>query len=188
MAKIPSNQTAFPHRAGILFKIQYAVNWNEKGAAADQKYNSQISDLHSFMTPFISSNPRQAFLNYRDIDVEINHHGAHSYEERKVYGERYFRGNFERFVTVKSKVDPHDFFRNAYDWENSSESAGNDGRDLGGFISQIEFGAQFISFEVIKNHNIKLPANVILRDEKGKNWNTYVKTWSDGRTWLSGEW
>nr|GMC89317.1 B3 domain-containing protein At5g60140-like [Ipomoea batatas] len=49
-------------------------------------------------------------------------------------------------------------------------------------------GDLFIPFEVIKNHNIKLPANVILRDEKGKNWNTYVKTWSDGRTWLSGEW
>nr|GMC90606.1 homeobox-leucine zipper protein MERISTEM L1-like [Ipomoea batatas] len=31
---------------------------------------------------------------------------------------------------------------NGYDWENSSESAGNDGRDLGGFISRIEFGAQ----------------------------------------------
>ncbi|XP_031127509.1 B3 domain-containing protein At5g60140-like [Ipomoea triloba] len=46
----------------------------------------------------------------------------------------------------------------------------------------------FIPFEVIKNHNTKLPANVILPDEKGKNWNTYVKTWSDGRTWLSGEW
>nr|GME18236.1 Reticuline oxidase-like protein [Ipomoea batatas] len=111
MAEIPSNQTAFPHRAGILFKIQYAVNWNEKGAAADQKYSSQISDLHSFMTPFVSSNPRQAFLNYRDIDVGINHHGAHSYEEGKVYGERYFVGNFERLVTVKSRVDPQNFFR-----------------------------------------------------------------------------
>nr|GMD22432.1 Reticuline oxidase-like protein [Ipomoea batatas] len=50
--------------------------------------SSQIRDLHSFMKPFVSSNPRQAFLNYRDIDVGINHHGVHSYEEGKVYGER----------------------------------------------------------------------------------------------------
>nr|GLL21516.1 putative B3 domain-containing protein At5g66980 [Ipomoea trifida] len=49
-------------------------------------------------------------------------------------------------------------------------------------------GELYIPFEVIRNHNIELPAKVILRDEKGKNWNTYVKTWSDGRTWLYGEW
>ncbi|XP_019156605.1 PREDICTED: berberine bridge enzyme-like 1 [Ipomoea nil] len=111
MAEIPSTETPFPHRAGILFKIQYAVNWKEEGAAADEKYSSQIRELHSFMTPFVSSNPRQAYINYRDIDVGINHHGAHSYEEGKVYGERYFVGNFERLVTVKSRVDPENFFR-----------------------------------------------------------------------------
>ncbi|TVU42226.1 hypothetical protein EJB05_08619, partial [Eragrostis curvula] len=29
-----------------------------------------------------------------------------------VWGEKYFKGNFKRLAAVKSKVDPHDFFRN----------------------------------------------------------------------------
>nr|GMD99630.1 reticuline oxidase-like protein [Ipomoea batatas] len=112
MAEIPSTQTPFPHRAGILFKIQYAVSWTQEGEAADRDHISQIRALHSFLTPFVSSNPRQAYLNYRDLDIGTTDHGLHSYEEGKVYGHKYFMGNYERLVKVKSMVDPENFFRN----------------------------------------------------------------------------
>ncbi|GAY33900.1 hypothetical protein CUMW_008650 [Citrus unshiu] len=70
------------------------------------------TSLYSFMTPFVSKSPRSAYLNYRDVDIGINHHGEDSYAEGKVYGEKYFNGNFDRLVKVKTMVDPENFFRN----------------------------------------------------------------------------
>lgn len=112
MSEIPSDATAFPHRAGNLFKIQYSVNWNEAGSAADKNFTSQARRLYSYMTPFVSKNPRSAFLNYRDLDIGINHFEENSFEEGQVYGRKYFNDNLERLVKVKSAVDPQNFFRN----------------------------------------------------------------------------
>ncbi|KAM3360561.1 berberine bridge enzyme-like 21 [Capsicum galapagoense] len=112
MAEIPEDETPFPHRAGILFKIQYSVNWNELGVAAEKDYLSQIRDLYSFMTPYVSKNPRQAYLNYRDLDIGTNNQGPQSLEKGRIYGIKYFKNNFNRLVKVKSMVDPQNFFRN----------------------------------------------------------------------------
>ncbi|MCD9560846.1 hypothetical protein HAX54_019653 [Datura stramonium] len=112
MAEIPEDQTPFPHRAGILFKIQYSVNWHEEGVAAEKDYLSQIRDLYSFMTPYVSKNPRLAYLNYRDLDIGTNDQGQHSLEEGRVYGTKYFKNNFDRLVKVKSMIDPQNFFKN----------------------------------------------------------------------------
>lgn len=64
------------------------------------------------MTPFVSKNPREAFFNYKDLDLGINHNGKNSYEEGRVYGVEYFKDNFDRLVQIKTKVDPRNFFRN----------------------------------------------------------------------------
>ncbi|XP_022146698.1 berberine bridge enzyme-like 21 isoform X1 [Momordica charantia] len=112
MSKIPSSATPFPHRAGNLFKIQYSVNWEEAGAEAEQQFMKQIRRLYSFMTPFVSKNPRKAFLNYRDLDIGSNNNGENRLEEGKVYGVKYFGENFERLVKVKTAVDPQNFFWN----------------------------------------------------------------------------
>ncbi|KAL5841064.1 hypothetical protein ACOSQ3_011667 [Xanthoceras sorbifolium] len=112
MNDIPASETPFPHRAGKLFKIQYTVNWEESGTEIEKKYTTQIRSLYRFMTPFVSKNPRSAYLNYRDLDIGINHNGKYMYNEGKVYGEKYFNGNFERLVKVKTMVDPENFFRN----------------------------------------------------------------------------
>ncbi|MCD7467902.1 hypothetical protein HAX54_005603 [Datura stramonium] len=100
MAEIPEDETPFPHRAGILFKIQYFVNWNEEGVAAEKNYLSRIRELYNFMTPYVSMNPRQAFLNYRDLDIGTNDNGPHSLEEGRVYGTKYFKKNFDRLVNA----------------------------------------------------------------------------------------
>ena len=67
--------------------------------------------MYEEMTPYVTKNPREAFLNYRDIDVGSSGHW--SVEEGRVYGEKYFKGNFfERLVDVKTRVHPQNFFRN----------------------------------------------------------------------------
>ncbi|KAI4297146.1 hypothetical protein L6164_037049 [Bauhinia variegata] len=110
MWEIPADATPFPHRAGNLFKIQYSVNW--KDPEETKNFTTQARRLYSYMTPFVSKNPRSAFLNYRDLDIGVNEFGENSFDEGKVYGEKYFNGNFQRLVKIKSAVDPENFFRN----------------------------------------------------------------------------
>ncbi|XP_022927445.1 berberine bridge enzyme-like 8 [Cucurbita moschata] len=112
MGEIASNATPFPHRAGNLWKIQYTTNWNEEGSRQADHLIDLTRKLHKFMTPFVSKNPRTAFLNYRDLDIGVTHNGKKSYYEGRGYGIKYFEGNFERLVKIKTKVDPDNFFRN----------------------------------------------------------------------------
>ncbi|KAI7754289.1 hypothetical protein M8C21_024805 [Ambrosia artemisiifolia] len=110
MDEVPADATPMPHRAGNLYKIQYSVNWEEPGPEATDKHMSQARAMFEFMTPYVSKNPRGAYLNYRDLDVGVN--SGDGFNSGKVYGEKYFKGNFERLVKVKSVVDPDNFFRN----------------------------------------------------------------------------
>ena len=64
------------------------------------------------MTPFVSKNPRRAFLNYKDLDIGVNNFGENSFQEGQVYGSKYFNQNLERLVNINTKVDPENFFRN----------------------------------------------------------------------------
>lgn len=110
MSKISESSTPFPHRDGNLYKIQYSISWKEPGEEAERKYLGMIRDLYDFMTPYVSKSPRGAYLNYRDIDIGVTHN--FTYEEGKAYGEKYFKGNFDRLVKVKTNVDAENFFRN----------------------------------------------------------------------------
>ncbi|XP_059637898.1 berberine bridge enzyme-like 21 [Cornus florida] len=113
MNEIGEEETPFPHRAGNIFKIHYSHNWIEEGIQADKIHMSRIRHMYEFMTPFVSKSPRQAFLNYRDLDIgTINHNGNNGYEEAKVFGVKYFKNNFERLVKSKTMIDPDNFFRN----------------------------------------------------------------------------
>ncbi|CAL5411767.1 unnamed protein product [Camellia sinensis] len=112
MSEIPASETPFPHRAGNICKVQYSVNWSDESEDADKNYMNQIRRLYSYMTPFVSKSPRGAFLNYRDLDIGVTDNGKDRYEDGVVYGQKYFMGNFDRLVKVKSMVDPENFFRN----------------------------------------------------------------------------
>ncbi|KAH0894405.1 hypothetical protein HID58_056834 [Brassica napus] len=111
MAEIAEDATPLPHRK-MLFKIQYSVNWQESSPEIEMGFLNQSRVLHSFMTQFVSKNPRRAYLNYRDVDIGVNDHGPNSYEEGEVYGRMYFGKNFDRLVKIKTAVDPGNFFRN----------------------------------------------------------------------------
>lgn len=112
MAEIASDATPFPHRKGNLFKIQYSVNWDDPSPAAAFNFTNEAKRLYSYMTPFVSKNPRSAFLNYRDLDIGVNSFGKNSFQEGEVYGSKYFNDNFQRLVKIKTAVDPENFFRN----------------------------------------------------------------------------
>uniref|UniRef100_A0A0E0AAQ3 FAD-binding PCMH-type domain-containing protein n=1 Tax=Oryza glumipatula TaxID=40148 RepID=A0A0E0AAQ3_9ORYZ len=107
--------TPFPHRKGMLYNIQYITFWFGEGAPAEAPIK-WIRDFYAFMEPYVTKNPRQAYVNYRDLDLGVNavEAGANvsSYKAGKVWGEKYFKGNFERLARTKAKVDPTDFFRN----------------------------------------------------------------------------
>ncbi|XP_074321628.1 berberine bridge enzyme-like 21 [Silene latifolia] len=109
MNEIADTATPFPHRKGNLFKIQYSISWKEEGQETDDKNVGILREMYEFMTPYVSQNPRGAFLNYRDIDIGVTQNWT--YKEGEVYGKKYFMGNFDRLVKIKSMVDPHNFFR-----------------------------------------------------------------------------
>ncbi|XP_021844813.2 berberine bridge enzyme-like 21 [Spinacia oleracea] len=110
MNEIPATDTPFPHRRGNLFKIQYSTSWKDAGKLDEDKYIGLMRELHTFMTPYVSKNPRGAYFNYRDVDIGVSHNWT--YQQGQVYGKQYFKGNFDRLVKVKTLVDPTNFFRN----------------------------------------------------------------------------
>ncbi|KAL1205320.1 Berberine bridge enzyme-like 17 [Cardamine amara subsp. amara] len=109
MDKIPANATAFPHREGNLFKIQYFALWND--ANGTDANLGLMKELYDVTKPYVSSNPREAFLNYRDLDVGSNPSGETSVEKAQIYGTKYFLGNYKRLTNIKAKYDPENFFR-----------------------------------------------------------------------------
>ncbi|XP_027347249.1 berberine bridge enzyme-like 13 [Abrus precatorius] len=108
MSKISESETPFPHREGNLYGIQYIVNLVSNEEAP--KHEDWIRELYAYMEPYVSKWPRQAYLNYRDLDLGVNR-GNSNYEEAKSWGLKYFNNNFERLALVKAKVDPGNFFR-----------------------------------------------------------------------------
>ncbi|KAG2612176.1 hypothetical protein PVAP13_4KG261905 [Panicum virgatum] len=96
ISAVPEAATPFPHRGGVLYNIQW------------------IRDLYAFMAPYVSKNPREAYFNYRDLDLGRNVvvGNVSSYEAGKVWGEKYFKGNYKRLALAKGKIDPDDYFRN----------------------------------------------------------------------------
>ncbi|KAH0889486.1 hypothetical protein HID58_051915, partial [Brassica napus] len=104
--------TPFPHRAGNVFMIEHFMNWYAPGNELEEAFLAISRSFKMAMTPFVSKNPREAFLNYRDVDIGITTPGYNAtFEKAKVYGEKYFQGNYLRLFQVKARFDPTNFFR-----------------------------------------------------------------------------
>uniref|UniRef100_J3MEV8 FAD-binding PCMH-type domain-containing protein n=1 Tax=Oryza brachyantha TaxID=4533 RepID=J3MEV8_ORYBR len=114
MARVSPAATPFPHRKGNLYNLQYYSFWFEHGAGTLEKHLSWVKGLYNVMGPYVSKNPRTGYVNYRDIDLGRNEIEGNvtSYTKGRIWGEKYFKGNFERLAAVKAMVDPDDFFRN----------------------------------------------------------------------------
>ncbi|XP_050898461.1 berberine bridge enzyme-like 14 [Lathyrus oleraceus] len=112
MEEILPSETPFPHRAGNLFLIGYFNNWIDESHGNTKSHLNFSKSVEEFMTPYVSNYPREAFLNYRDVDVGFNQHSnVTKFDIARTYGTKYFKDNFERLVNVKTKVDPDNFFR-----------------------------------------------------------------------------
>ncbi|XP_022761029.1 berberine bridge enzyme-like 18 [Durio zibethinus] len=111
MDEISDSATPFPHRAGNLYKIVYNVGWQERDNMRSQRYISWSRRLYSYMGSFVSKSPRQAYINYRDLDIGMNNEGYTSHAQAKVWGSKYFMNNFKKLVYVKTMIDPDNFFR-----------------------------------------------------------------------------
>ncbi|XP_054801400.1 berberine bridge enzyme-like 4 [Prosopis cineraria] len=112
MREISSSETPFPHRAGILFLIQYYTHWEKQGYEETNHYMNFSRSFHEFMAPYVSKYPREAFLNYRDFDIGVNPGNGTSIDiADSSYGRKYFKDNLERLVHVKTVVDPDNFFK-----------------------------------------------------------------------------
>jgi hypothetical protein len=109
---IPAGATPYPHRSGVLYIIQYIASW----AAGDDGTTARnwVGSLYDFMGQYVTKNPREAYVNFRDLDIGENTVAGDvsTFDSGKVWGEKYFGGNFKRLATVKGVVDPTDYFRN----------------------------------------------------------------------------
>ncbi|KAM6551718.1 hypothetical protein CsatB_001526 [Cannabis sativa] len=111
MDEISESAIPFPHRARIMYEIWYIASWEKQ--EDNEKHINWIRNVYNFTTPYVSQNPRMAYLNYRDLDLgKTNFESPNNYTQARIWGEKYFGKNFNRLVKVKTKVDPDNFFRN----------------------------------------------------------------------------
>jgi len=93
--RVPETATAFPHRAGTQFSLQYQAYW---AAAAEDASNVRWTlGFRAAMRPFVSG---QAYVGYPDLSI-VDWQSA------------YFGPNYPRLVAVKTRYDPHDVFHHA---------------------------------------------------------------------------
>ncbi|GAB4826679.1 hypothetical protein Ancab_033574 [Ancistrocladus abbreviatus] len=117
MDRISSNALPFPYRRGNLFHIQYMVTWRDDECSNSKKYVEWIRQLYLLMAPFVSSDPRAAYVNYADLDLGTSYSllvngssGDDTVERARAWGEKYFSGNYERLVRAKTSIDPNNIF------------------------------------------------------------------------------
>lgn len=114
MKEISESESPFPFRDGYLYNFQYFMTWTDKSEEASRKHMDWATRLYDELTPYVSMNPRASYVNCRDLDLGINVDDGNMssrYSNAKVWGEKYFKGNFERLARIKGRVDPSDFFR-----------------------------------------------------------------------------
>ncbi|MBA0845636.1 hypothetical protein Goarm_005768 [Gossypium armourianum] len=113
MDEIPETEIPFPHRAGIIYSIIYVVDWDENENKNSKRFLNWIRRVYDYMTPYVSNSPREAYVNYKDLQIGSNNMFSckGSYAQAKIWGHKYFKNNFDRLVYVKTKVDPENFFR-----------------------------------------------------------------------------
>ncbi|RZB95832.1 Berberine bridge enzyme-like 13 isoform A [Glycine soja] len=110
MSRIAESATPFPHRKGVLYKIQHVTGWLD-GEKSMAKHMNWMRKFYFYMAPYVSKYPRETYVNYRDLDIGMNQKNNTSLLKASPWGYRYFKGNFNRLVKVKTKVDPSNFFR-----------------------------------------------------------------------------
>ncbi|KAJ1267375.1 hypothetical protein BS78_07G051400 [Paspalum vaginatum] len=129
MDRVAPGDLPFPHRRGNIHGVQYIVEWAAADDGRSEEYVDWLRRFYAFMGPFVSKNPRAAYVNYMDLDLGTNNWSSSASEGRRrrgggsspspdveaarAWGERYFMGNYDRLVRAKTLIDPDNVFRNA---------------------------------------------------------------------------
>jgi FAD/FMN-containing dehydrogenase len=95
VGRIADSATAFAHRAGTQFCIQYFSEWSDDGDTASRLAN--MRDLYAAMRPYVSGG---AYVNYCDLDLGD-------------WAQAYWGSNLPRLRQIKSTFDPDNVFRHA---------------------------------------------------------------------------
>ncbi|WOG89599.1 hypothetical protein DCAR_0208837 [Daucus carota subsp. sativus] len=110
MSQISESEIPFPHRKGNRFMIQYITAWVADDKDVEAKHLGWIRNLYNYMERYVSRSPRAAYVNYRDLDLGINKDRSTSFLEASSWGTKYFNNNFLRLASIKSRIDPDNFF------------------------------------------------------------------------------
>ncbi|CAN1124132.1 Berberine bridge enzyme-like 28, partial [Linum perenne] len=84
MNEIDATSIPFPHRIGKLYQIQYLSYWSDD--RMEDKHVRWIRELYDYVEPYVSKDPRSAYVNYRDLDIGVNggdESGGTSYGQAK---------------------------------------------------------------------------------------------------------
>ncbi|KAJ8549282.1 hypothetical protein K7X08_032989 [Anisodus acutangulus] len=130
MGKISESSIPFPHRKGVICKIQYVTAWLDGDKKSADKHINWIRGLYEYMGTFMSKFPREAYVNYRDLDLGMNKNAHSNFLEASVWGKKYFKNNYDRLVLVKTKVDPDNFFWHEQSLPILPFKVGQDGKSL----------------------------------------------------------
>jgi FAD/FMN-containing dehydrogenase len=94
IADVPVADSAFAHRQGVLYSMQY---YAPVPAGAAEARLAQIRGLYAAMRPYVSG---AAYVNYPDLDLPDA-------------AAAYWGGNLARLRQVKAAYDPDNLFRHA---------------------------------------------------------------------------
>jgi len=94
IADMAAADTAFPHRGGVLYSMQYYMQMPPP--SADVRL-AQMRALYAAMRPYVSG---AAYLNYPDLDLLDA-------------AQAYWGSNLARLKQVKAAADPDNLFRHA---------------------------------------------------------------------------
>ncbi|KAJ6797349.1 putative reticuline oxidase [Iris pallida] len=115
MDRIPSHDVPFPHRRGNLYGIQYIVGWTKVDDGAGYKYVAWLREFYEYMARYVSKEPtRAAYVNCVDLDLGVVDWSGPDRDRAgaaRVWGEKYFLGNYDRLVRAKTAIDPGNMFR-----------------------------------------------------------------------------
>jgi FAD/FMN-containing dehydrogenase len=95
MAKIAPDATAFVHRDGTLFWLQYGSVW--ANAVDTRERLNEMRQFYATMRPYVSG---AAYVNYRDTDLTD-------------WPSAYWGQNLPRLQQIKSAFDPNNVFHHA---------------------------------------------------------------------------
>jgi FAD/FMN-containing dehydrogenase len=94
--KVPSDATAFVHRANTKYSIQYVMQWDNP-SASDANI-AMMRTLYASMRPFVSG---RCYVNYCDLDLGDG------------YAKAYWGDNLPRLMQIKAQHDPKNIFKHA---------------------------------------------------------------------------